>query len=95
MKRKAVAPLTLSEIEKLFGEVEAIFNDMRLVALNGHFGYGEILGEHEIAKDLREIILYGSITSFCEKIGLGDGRICDRYYWQLRDDFYAGRAPQG
>lgn len=93
-KKKTGRPLTLPEIESLFVDVQSMFNDLRLVALEGHFGYGDIPEEDQIAMDLRDIILHGTIGAFCNKLGLGDGRVSDRYYWQLRDEFYTGETNE-
>jgi hypothetical protein len=88
-KKKGVTAIDLPEIETLFVEIQSILNDLRLIAVDGHFGYGDIPEETQVAMDLRDIILHGTIGGFCMKLGLGDGRVSDRYYWQLRDEYYA------
>lgn len=88
----AVAHLELSEIEALFVEVQDTFNALRLLVLNSIFDYGDPSEPDETAKDLREIILHGSFNNFCLKLGIGDGTEANRWYWQLRDEFYGSPA---
>jgi hypothetical protein len=77
---------------------ERLLNDIRVIAFDSSRSYSDPTWANSktVAEDLVDLVMCGTIYQMLHDFAVLDdfGRIRDRYYWQLRQEFHAGRRKR-
>ena len=90
-KAKALPPLTLEEIEAAFSVVEDLLGNLWMISNLASFNFDTDLnpGTEVTARDLVDIMIYGSIGEVVRVAGVEDALKSSgselHYYWQYRE----------
>jgi len=89
MRKGTAQMLKINEISLALEAAERLLNDLRLLIGRGQlvYSYQSLTNREETAKDLVDLVLFGSVLLLATHIGANALQVKSAFWWQRRDAF--------